>query len=417
MSSTRLTFHASWILPIAAAPIRDGWVATDNGRVVALGTRQTGKWAQARSPGDASGVEVELGSVAVLPGLVNAHTHLELSWMRGLARGQERFPDWIRSVIAGRRAGSPGGEASVRLAIREAIDECRRYGTVLVGDVANTVMTREALATSELHAVIFRELIGFNSSRASALVDEAMAELANQAPAPNVRMTLAAHAPYSVSPALFRAIKEAQRRDGVVPSSVHLGESADELTFLEHGGGQWQRLLEELGAWDPTWVAPACEPAEYLDRLGFLDDRLLCVHGVHLNEVALQRLARRGATLVTCPRGNRLTGAGSPPVRTFYESGVRVAVGTDSLASVPDLNLFSELAELHQLAPEVPARTLLESATWQGARALGWSADFGTIEAGKRAALIAVAVPADVADVEQYLVGGIEAAQVRWIET
>jgi cytosine/adenosine deaminase-related metal-dependent hydrolase len=230
-------------------------------------------------------------------------------------------------------------------------------------------------------------------------------------------MTLAAHAPYSVSPALFRAIKEALARQAATPSSVHLGESRDELIFLEQGSGPWQRLLEELGAWDQTWVAPACDPVEYLDRIGFLDDRLLCVHGVHLDGVALDRLARRGATLVTCPRGNRLTGAGAPPVQTFYESGLRVAVGTDSLASVPDLNVFSELAELHQLAPEVPARLLLESATRQGARALGWLADFGTIEVGKRAALIAVRVPDDVADVEQYLVGGIEPGQVRWIET
>lgn len=302
-------------------------------------------------------------------------------------------------------------------AIHEAVAECRRCGTALVGDVANTAMTREPLAASELHAVIFRELIGFNGRRAAALVDEAMADLADQPAAPNVRMTLAAHAPYSVSPALFCAIKEALAGHDVAPSSVHLGESRDEVVFLEQGGGPWQTLLEELGAWDQTWVAPACDPVEYLDRIGFLDDRLLCVHGVHLDAVALDRLARRGATVVTCPRGNRLTGAGAPPVQAFYESGLRVAVGTDSLASVPDLNVFSELAELHRLAPQVPARLLLESATRQGARALGWSTDFGTIEVGKRAALIAVAVPDVVADVEQYLVGGIEPGQVRWIET
>jgi cytosine/adenosine deaminase-related metal-dependent hydrolase len=384
--------------------------------VVALGPRQAGNRGQTGSPGAGARVDVELGSVAVLPGLVNAHTHLELSWMRGMPLGQERFPDWIRSVIAQRRMGPAEGEASLRLAIREAIDECRRCGTVLVGDIANTAMTMEPLAASALHAVIFRELIGFDGHRASTLVDDAVRELAGQPPSPNVRLTLAAHAPYSVSPRLFRAVKAALTRDPFTRCSIHLGESLEELAFLEHGGGPWQTLLEELGVWDATWVAPACDPVEYLDRIGFLDDRLLCVHGVHLDSVALHRLARRGATIVTCPRGNRLTGAGSPPVRAFYEAGLRVAVGTDSLASVSDLNVFSELAELHQLAPEVPARTLLESATWQGAQALGWAADFGTIEAGKRAALIAVAVPAHVTDVEQYLVRGIGPGQVRWIE-
>jgi cytosine/adenosine deaminase-related metal-dependent hydrolase len=409
-------FHASWILPIASTPVRDGWVMTDRGCVVGVGRRpvvQSGHASLADGPVE----EVELGAVAVLPGLVNAHTHLELSWMRGLAAGQQRFPDWIRSIVAQRREGPPGGEASIRQAISAAIDECRRCGTVLVGDVANTWLTRQLVAASKLHAVIFRELIGFDSRRAAALVEEAVTELASQPSSSNVRMTLAAHAPYSVSPQLFRAIKEWWACQLVAPSSVHLGESSDELVFLDHGGGSWRTLLEELGAWDPMWVAPGCDPVEYLDRIGFLDDRLLCVHGVHLEGLALKRLAHRGVTLVTCPRGNRLTGAGSPPVQAFYESGLRVAVGTDSLASVPDLNLFSELFELHQLAPEVPAGRLLESATLHGAQALGWSSDFGTIEAGKRASLIAVAIADAVTDVEQYLVEGIEPGQVRWIET
>lgn len=410
------TFYASWILPIASPPIRDGWVVIDGGRVVAIGKRDR-KAALKGSLVQGQGSEIDLGSAAVLPGLVNAHTHLELSWMRGLVPGQERFPEWIRSVIERRRADPPMGPSAIGQAICDAIDECRRCGTVLVGDVANTAMTRAPLAASALNAVIFRELIGFNARQATALVDRAMAELADQRPAPNVKMTLAAHAPYSVSPQLFRSIKDAQARNPDLPRSVHLGESLEEIAFLDHGGGPWQQLLEELGAWDPSWMAPACDPVEYLDRIGFLDHHLLCVHAVHLDRDALQRLVRREATVVTCPRGNRLTGAGAPPVDAFYESGVRVAVGTDSLASVPDLNLFSELLELHQLAPKVPAGRLLESATLQGARALGWSDDFGTIEAGKRAALIAVAVPDGVADVEQYLVGGIEPAQVRWIET
>jgi cytosine/adenosine deaminase-related metal-dependent hydrolase len=129
----------------------------------------------------------------------------------------------------------------------------------------------------------------------------------------------------------------------------------------------------------------------------------------------LVRLAERGVTLVTCPRSNGYTGAGAPPVVDFYESGVRVAIGTDSLASTPDLNVFSELRELRRLAPSVPAARLLDSATRQGARALGFDAEFGTIEAGKSARLIAVSVPEDVEDVEEYLVSGIQPGQIRWI--
>ena len=124
----------------------------------------------------------------------------------------------------------------------------------------------------------------------------------------------------------------------------------------------------------------------------------------------------RGATLVTCPRSNGHTGAGAPPLEDFYRAGVRVAVGTDSLASAPDLNVFAELATMRALAPSVPAASLLESATREGARALGFEADYGTIEPGKRALLLAVGVPPGTGDVEEYLVTGIHPEQVRWIE-
>lgn len=120
-------------------------------------------------------------------------------------------------------------------------------------------------------------------------------------------------------------------------------------------------------------------------------------------------------TLVTCPRGNMRTNAGIPPIEDFFASGVRVAVGTDSLASVPDLNLFAELAEMRRLAPSVPARLLLESATITGAAALGFEADFGTIDPGKRDALIAVELDGAVPAVEEYLVSGITASQISWI--
>jgi cytosine/adenosine deaminase-related metal-dependent hydrolase len=161
---------------------------------------------------------------------------------------------------------------------------------------------------------------------------------------------------------------------------------------------------------------------EYLDRMGFMTGRLLIVHGVQFGLGELARIKSSGATLVTCPRGNILTGAGAPPVADFYASGARVALGTDSLASVPDLNLFAELAELRRLAPDVPAARLLESATITGAAALGFEGDFGAIEPGKRDTLIAVDTPGSITsaspatDVEEYLLSGITSGRVRRID-
>jgi cytosine/adenosine deaminase-related metal-dependent hydrolase len=138
------------------------------------------------------------------------------------------------------------------------------------------------------------------------------------------------------------------------------------------------------------------------------------VHGVQFDGDDLDRLRSRDMTVVSCPRSNQHVGVGAPPLEAFYAMDVNVAFGTDSLASVPDLNLFSELAGARRLAPRVRARALLESATRQGAAALGFD-EFGTIEPGKRAQLIAVRTPAGVDDVEEYLVGGIEPAAVRWL--
>ena len=196
----------------------------------------------------------------------------------------------------------------------------------------------------------------------------------------------------------------------------HLGESAQEVQFLRDGTGEWRALLESLGVWNAAWTPPGCGPVEYLQRLGLVDARLIAVHGVQFTDDELSQLARAGASVVACPRSNRWTGAGDPPIARFYESGVHVGVGTDSLASVEDLNLFAELAAMRRLAPSVPARLLLESATLTGATVLGFEAELGSIEPGKRAELLAVRLPADVADVEEYLVGGIGPEDVCWVD-
>jgi cytosine/adenosine deaminase-related metal-dependent hydrolase len=142
----------------------------------------------------------------------------------------------------------------------------------------------------------------------------------------------------------------------------------------------------------------------------------LAVHAVHASPADLAVLRARGSTVVTCPRSNRHVGAGDPPVSAFFASGVRVAVGTDSLSSVGDLNLFAEIGCLRELAPGVAPSRLLAAATLGGAAALGLDGDWGSIQPDKRAALIGVAVPPGLTDVEQYLVSGITPTQVRWIE-
>lgn len=392
-----MRYRAAWVLPISGRPIAGGAVAIDRDLITAVG------------PYDGGGVE-ELGDVAILPGLVNAHTHLELSWMRGQVPAGTSMPAWAASVMGLRRSVShePGGP------IGQAIAEARASGTCLVGDVTNTFATYDRLLDSDLSAVLFRELLGFSAPDPDAAVAAVSAQIADLTPIAWLRPSIVPHAPYSVSPALLQAIA---RCTAGKPLSIHLGESAQEIEFLRDGTGEWRALLDSLGAWNPSWAPPGCGPVEYLDRMGMVDDQLLAVHGVQFTDAELSRLAAARATVVACPRSNRWTGAGAPPLDRFFASGVRVAVGTDSLASVDDLNLFAELAAVRRLAPAVPAARILESATLAGARALGFAAELGSIEPGKRAQLLAVRLPAGVADVEEYLVSGVQPADVRWLES
>jgi cytosine/adenosine deaminase-related metal-dependent hydrolase len=429
------------VLPIASPPLRDGWVTVRDGRIIDVGSGRASASASA-----AAGVEVvDLGRVVMMPGLVNAHTHLELSFLWGKVPPADALVEWVSRMMAQRGALAPAADDTT--AIDNAILDMEEAGTAAVGDIANTFGSVGPIAKSRLHAVVFRELIGFNVADPEARVAAVRAEIAaaaepplpdaplpelrlptsastsqpsalrRRAPAerltPPVRVMLAPHAPYSVSPGLFRAIaSDPETARGV--SSVHLGESLDEVRFLESGDGAFRALLERVGAWNPSWDVPKCGPADYLARLGVLSPRLLAVHGVRLRDDELKLLAEHGTTLVTCPRSNVWVGSGNPPIERFYASGVRVAVGTDSLASATDLNIFSEIALMHHIAPNVPPARLLASATLEGARALGFD-HLGFIGAGAHARLITVDLPATLRDVETYLVEGIDPGQIAWV--
>jgi cytosine/adenosine deaminase-related metal-dependent hydrolase len=394
-----------WLLPIDRPPIEHAWVDTSGGLIRRLG--------HGAPPGPA----VDLGNVAVLPGLVNTHTHLELSWMAGRVPPADSFASWVRALLALRGAADGPGItaqlASIRAAIRSAIDT----GTVLFGDISNSLATPGLMAASGASGVVFHELIGFDVqdpqrivAEGQARLDRVMDETRLRSGGILLRARVVAHALYSVAPALFRHLS-AGTGDG--PLTVHLAESVEEVEFIRTGRGPLRDLLEDLGVWDGSWQPPGRGPVDYLASTGYLQPGLMAVHGVHLTDDEMVRLRRAGAVVVTCPRSNLWVGAGMPRVSHFYAAGVPVAIGTDSLASVASLSLFDELAELRRIAPDVAAASLLESATRIGAEALGFGASHGTIAVGKAAALVAVDVPAGVDDVEEYLVGGVPPSAVR----
>lgn len=392
------TFRARWVLPIDRPPIDDGWVTVENGVIRDLG--------QGRPAVEAV---TDLGDAVILPGLVNAHTHLELSWLAGHIPPASSMAAWIRGLMAA-RSRSPRDDVQ-RVAAAAALADARAQGTVAFGDISNTLLTAAVLRHAAAPSVLFHELLGFQpvdvETRASTAADRVMGE----AHAP-VAPGLAPHAPYSTSPELFVALGR-ERAGRRMPGSVHLGESPEEVEFLMTGGGPMADMLKDLGVWRGDFVVPRCDPVEYLDRLGVLTPGLLVVHGTQLREDALGVVAERGCVLVSCPRSNRWVGAGDPPLDAFFASGAPVALGTDSLASVDSLDMFAELAAARRIS-SVSDATLIESATRGGAVALGLGGAHGRIAPGARGPLLAVRMPAGIADVQEYLVAG-EPREMQWV--
>src|SRR5947207_9126087 len=202
--------------------MRDGWVTVDCGRIVA---------ATARYPG-AGAREIDLGDVAVLPGLVNAHTHLELSYLRDEVPPASEFVSWIRAVIAARRRRSNPSGPEILDAVDRGVMEAVACGTAIVGDISNTLVTFGPLTRSPLAAVVFYELIRFNTADPAGVVAHACRELEALVPTERVRASLAAHAPYSVAPLVLRAIRVAVDRNPFAPCRVHLSEPDQEVRLI-----------------------------------------------------------------------------------------------------------------------------------------------------------------------------------------
>lgn len=407
--------HAAHVLPIESAPLASAWVDVSQGRVGAVGT---GAHGHASTPAPAR--EIDLGEVVLLPALVNAHTHLELSHLRGRVPPASNFLAWVKTMLAARQSGPPATDAEIGAALTEA----ERTGTGAIGDIGNTLVAVPALRASGLDAWHFHEVLGFRGGNGAAKAQEAWQQAdarsaAGAAEGGRVRCGVAPHAPYSTAPDLIAGVVSALDAAPDRRSSLHLAESAEELQLLADGTGPWRTLLETFGTWDPSWHVPACSPVRYLEDIGALHPRLLIVHATQATADDLRRLAASQATLVLCARSNAWVGAGVPPVADAFAAGCRIAIGTDSLASVANLNLFHELAALRAIAPSVPARALLHAATRGGAESLGFG-HLGGIAAGRSARLLVVSLPSRMtraADVEEWLVSGeVDAGAVRWLD-
>jgi cytosine/adenosine deaminase-related metal-dependent hydrolase len=380
---------APWLLPMDTAALREGAVVLDGQHTVLdVGPRAA---LRARHPGLAE----ERARGALLPALVNAHTHLELSYHAPPVPGGDGLVAWVGRGFERARPDAPTVEAAALGAGRALVAR----GVAAVGDVGNTVDAVPALAAAGLTGVFFHELVGTREARTGdALADgeRERAALARRQPWPaGLACVPAPHAPYSCGPDLLRRIFAAAAAQGT-PTSIHVAEDPDELALLADGGGRWPAVLARLGVPDGSRT-PGQRPLAYLAALGAFAGPVppLLVHLVHADADDRARARAAGATAVLCPRSNLHIGGRLPDAPALLADGVSIAIGTDSLASVPDLDPWAELAVLAAAFPDVPAARWLEAATVGGAHALRLPA-LGAIAPGKRPGLIDL--PVDVTD-------------------
>ncbi len=379
---TRSIYAARWVLPMDAAPLEDGEVVVEDGLIAAVRPRRTPA-AECR----------DFAEAVLLPGLINAHSHLEYTALRGFLEDVPFFP-WIRALTAAKTLLTAEDWLwSARLGAME----CAASGITTLGDNTDAGATMRVLAESGQRGIVYQELFGIDDREPVGPVMNALqAKIAvhQQQASGRVQVGVSPHALYTIRPALFAAISDYVSAS-YLPTSIHVAESPAESALTERGEGPFAEMYARRGI---TWQTPHLTPTAYAGSLGALGPNTLAVHCVHQDASDIDLLAASGAAVIHCPKSNAKLGAGMAPLAAWLRTdGLRVGLGTDSAVSNNSLDLWEEMrfALLLQRAKledveAVTARDVLHLATLGGADALGLSSQTGSLTSGKCADLVAV---------------------------
>jgi len=374
-------YHAAWVLPITAPPVHDGTVAVDGSRIAYVGPRS----------GAPPGEDRELGDAILLPGLINAHTHLELTVLRGLLEGFA-FRDWI--VTLQRAKVEVLDEPQLRDSARAGIAEGVRAGITCYADTCDSGVVLRAMRETGVRGIMYQEVFAPEPERATEVMDALAGKIAvHRHLTDDLRQVgISPHAPYTVSDALFeRAARYA--RDERLPIAVHIAESAEEQALVCDGAGPFADAWRRRGI--PV-SRRARSPIALLEQLGVLGRSTLAIHCVHADDADIDALASSDTAVAHCPISNAKLGHGIAPIHAMRRAGLRVALGSDSMASNNRMHLLEEaraavLAQhVRQRSPcALSAADVLAMATIGGAHALGLGRRIGSLEVGKDADLAA----------------------------
>ena len=369
-------YRARWVLPISATPMENGWISCHQGMITSLGQ------------GSVAEEIIDLGNVAIIPGLINAHTHLEFSNLGSpLDAGAGRFADWIQAVLDYRASSEIGTGVIASGLAQSSASGVGAIGEISTFDASNELASEYQESVEEL--VVYRESIGLSKIRVAELLEQAETHI-NAAQSKKWHAGLSPHAPYTVHGDLLSGLCSLSAAHQV-PLAMHLAETLEEIELLEMGTGPLRELLQRLDVWDVVGIQSPGSIQAYLEELSKCW-RAAIIHGNYLvaDHQSFIGQHRDVMSVVFCPRTHSYFGHSEYPLEKMLAANVRVALGTDSRASNPDLSMITELGFVAEEFPNVSAEQLLVSATYAGAYALGLEQLVGAIAVGASSRLLTV---------------------------
>jgi 5-methylthioadenosine/S-adenosylhomocysteine deaminase len=390
-------YEADWVCPSTSDPVRNGAIAVEHGAIVAVGPREsiTGE------------PRVRYRGCALIPGFVNAHTHLELTIFHTLLDGLP-FADWIAKLVR-IKYGLLSADA-IRASARLGAIEMLKSGVTTVGEVMDTGAGWQAMQEFGLQGVAYQEVFGPDESAMPGAMKglrERIASYRAQETRTH-RIGVSPHAPYTVSRALYDAVRDFAQSEQL-RMTTHIAESADETLFVREGAGPF---AEAHRARSIAVTPRRCLPVAYLDRLKLLSPEMLLIHVIETDDNDLRRIRDSGAFVVHCPRSNAKLGHNVAAIGRMKGLGIPVALGTDSLGSNDAIDMFEEMRLVSKQQSLLP-HEVFRMATIDGARALGLSYFVGSLETGKRADFSVIEFPSDVHDPVTFLVNTASCSDVR----
>jgi cytosine/adenosine deaminase-related metal-dependent hydrolase len=381
-SAAMLILHAKTVLPVDTEAISDGAVAVAGHQIKAIGPWQ--KLHQTFPKAET----IDLTDCVLLPGLVNAHTHLEFSNLKGqLPEGD--FIEWLGHLKGHlKETHGPGNMAVLAEAIAQGCRGSLRGGVTTVADICIENQARQFLVEQPIRKACFAEVLGL-SADVTAARDYLTKCVEGFTANPLLRLGISPHAPYSTGPRVYELAAELAERYNLL-LTTHLSEMPAERQFCLNGSGPWVDYLKDIKRWDGTFECPHLTPVDYFLKMKLHGRSFLLAHVNYISDDELERLAETPHSVVYCPRSHRFFGHKNHRFMDMLAKGINVALGTDSLASNDTLSILDEMRFIHRERPDVPLDTILRMATINGARALDWDDTTGSISAGKEADIIAI---------------------------